>query len=835
MTDPLTNQGEFPSGGGETGQRMRAHDWAGTPLGAAGGWPQALRAAVNLMLNSPESMYLVWGPELMFLFNDAYRPILGPRLDGALGRPLRAIWPDAWDAVRAPLEKALAGEASRFEDVPITLARRGAEEETWWSYSYSPIFDDAGRVAGVFCLTNETTARVLGERHRAETLEALRQSEARQARALRIAQLGSFEWSLATGTMTLDQRSREIFGLEREAGGTEEAVFRRMHPDDLPRVLALAMEHAFNGQRLAVEYRILLPGGEERTVSSLGDVLMRRDGRPGQMVGVVADVTERVLAQAKLREGEAQLRALNASLEGQVAARTAELRLYRDIIWSNTDPICAFDTEFRLTAFNQAHSDEFDRIFGHRVRLGEVFPDLLPPDQAPIMRALMARALAGEAYVTSEEFGNSELGKPMWEIAYTPLRDEGGQVVGAFHYARNITARLRAEAELAATQEALRQSQKMEAVGQLTGGLAHDFNNLLTGITGSLELISNRIAQGRGQELGRYVNAAQDAARRAASLTHRLLAFSRRQTLAPKPTDVNQLVAGMEDLIRRTIGSRIRLEVVASEGLWPALIDGGQLENALLNLCINARDAIPESGLITVETSNRSFGARSARERDLPPGAYLSLCVSDTGTGMTPEVIAKAFDPFFTTKPIGTGTGLGLSMIYGFARQSGGTACIFSEVGEGTSVCLYLPRYLGPAAAADPVRTPAAAPARPRRILVIDDEPTLRLLVSEVVEDMGHLAASAATGAAGLAVLQGDEPVDLLITDVGLPDMNGQEVARAARRIRPNLTVLFITGYVENLVHGHFILDPGMHVLTKPFAMDALARRIDELVQAAPG
>jgi nitrogen-specific signal transduction histidine kinase/CheY-like chemotaxis protein len=388
-------------------------------------------------------------------------------------------------------------------------------------------------------------------------------------------------------------------------------------------------------------------------------------------------------------------------------------------------------------------------------------------------------------------------------------------------------------AERGAVEEALRQSQKMEAVGQLTGGLAHDFNNLLTGITGSLELLGTRIAQGRIGDLDRYVNAAQGAAKRAASLTHRLLAFSRRQTLEPRPTVVNRLVAGMEELISRTVGPQVAIEVIGADGLWNALVDPNQLENALLNLCINARDAMPDGGRLTIETANAWLDEREARERDLPAGPYMSLCVSDTGTGMTRDVIARAFDPFFTTKPIGLGTGLGLSMIYGFARQSGGHVRIDSEPGRGTTICLHLPRYVGAEeteeATSGQAKTPRAEQGE--TVLVVDDEATIRMLVAEILEDLGYTAIEAMDGAAGLRVLQSDARIDLLVTDVGLPGgMNGRQVADAGRALRPDLKVLFITGYAETAVLSHGHLDPGMQVLTKPFSMDALAGRIKAMI-----
>jgi signal transduction histidine kinase/ActR/RegA family two-component response regulator len=389
--------------------------------------------------------------------------------------------------------------------------------------------------------------------------------------------------------------------------------------------------------------------------------------------------------------------------------------------------------------------------------------------------------------------------------------------------------------ELRVAEEALRQSQKMEAVGQLTGGLAHDFNNLLTGMMGNLELLQTRIARGRLDDVDRFVNAAQGAGRRAASLTQRLLAFSRRQTLDPKPTNVNKLIAGMEELLRRTVGGTTEIEIVGAAGLWTANIDAGQLENALLNLCINARDAMPDGGRITVETANKWLDERTGRERDLPPGQYLSICVTDTGVGMSAETIERAFEPFYTTKPIGQGTGLGLSMIYGFARQSGGQVRIYSELGVGTTVCVYLPRHIGEVDASDveeAVRDVESAAGQ--TVLIVEDEATIRHLVDEVLDEAGYTVIGAADGASGIKVLQSGARVELLITDVGLPNgMNGRQVADAARSLRPGLKVLFITGYAENAAVGNGHLEPGMELLTKPFSMEALVAKVGAMLNDA--
>ena len=398
-----------------------------------------------------------------------------------------------------------------------------------------------------------------------------------------------------------------------------------------------------------------------------------------------------------------------------------------------------------------------------------------------------------------------------------------------------LEARVNAAVEARARiEEALRQSQKMEAVGQLTGGLAHDFNNLLAGISGSLELAQMRINQGRLGDVEKYLLTAQGATRRAAALTHRLLAFARRQTLLPRPVNVNRLVAGMIELIQRTVGPGIAIENVAATGLWTAHVDASQLENALLNLCINARDAMPDGGRITIETCNRWIDAAGSRQLDMPEGQYLSLCVSDTGTGMTPDVRARAFDPFFTTKPIGEGTGLGLSMIYGFAKQSGGQVRIYSEPGQGTMVCIYLPRHLGDDEPELPALEPAVAvqAGAGETVLVVDDEPSVRLLIVDVLHELGYAAIEAADGAAGLRVLDSGTRIDLLVTDVGLPGgMNGRQLADAARASRPDLHVLFITGFAENALLNNGQLEPGMAVLTKPFAIDALATRIRQLVR----
>ncbi len=544
----------------------------------------------------------------------------------------------------------------------------------------------------------------------------------------------------------------------------------------------------------------------------------------GEDIAFLRDVADRVRAAIARRRAEADLRAIAASLEAQVSERTAD----RNRLWQlSSDIMLVARFDGTITAVNPAWSQVLG--WSEDELLGRSLFDLIHQDDLARTVSAAKEILEGEAFPSFENRYRGKDGTHRW-ISWAAV--PGG---GAIHaVGRDVTLAREQAAALVKAEEALRQSHKMEAVGQLTGGIAHDFNNLLTGITGSLDLLNVRLAQGRLKELDRYVAAAQGAARRAAALTHRLLAFSRRQTLDPKPTDVDRLVAGMEELIRRTIGPSITLEVVGTPSLWSVMVDPNQLENALLNLCINARDAMPDGGRLTIETANKWLDTRAARERELPPGQYLSFCVTDTGIGMTPEVIARAFDPFFTTKPLGQGTGLGLSMIYGFARQSEGQVRIYSEVGQGTTLCLYLPRHVGRADSEAPPASHADAPRAEagESVLVVDDEPTVRMLVTEVLEDLGYAAIEAADGASGLKILQSDARIDLLITDVGLPGgMNGRQVADSGRVKRPDLKVLFITGYAENAVLGNGHLDPGMHVLTKPFAMEALASRIRAIIE----
>ncbi|MCF5198248.1 response regulator [Pseudomonas syringae] len=687
----------FPTANGKAAGIIRSRDWSQTSLGPIEHWPVSLKNTLNLILNSPESMYLLWGPDLVFFHNDAYTPILGPRKDNAIGALIPDLWADVWDQVAPLVIDAFAGKPCRYTDMPLTMARYGEVEQTWWSFSFSPVIDEYGVVVGMFCITNETTAHVLNQ-------QALQDSERKRLKLI----------------------------------------------DDL------------------------------------------------------------------------------VSLERQQTARLEQRTLELDTFWEiSPDPLAILDFNGIFLRVNPA----WTALLGHPEHelLGTSIMTLLHPDDVSGTQNALKHTINHVLPLFENRYQHVD-GSYHW-FGWTAAPGNG--II--FALGKHLTHEKDRIKALRIAEEALIQSQKMEAVGQLTGGLAHDFNNLLMGVTGNMELLLSRIRQERFTELDRYINAALEGSRRAASLTHRLLAFSRRQTLAPKATDIDLLVAGMDELIRRTVGPAIDMQVNASRGLWATLVDPHQLENSLLNLCINAKDAMPDGGKLLIQTGNRHLTAVTATRYQLPAGRYVELSVSDSGTGMSNDVMARAFDPFFTTKPTGMGTGLGLSMIYGFARQSGGGVYITSKVGEGSKVSILLPMHEGEAETVafddSPLQVPASSTGD-ETILVVDDEPAVRLLITELLEDLGYIVLQAERGADALTILQSKAAIDLLITDVGLPGgMNGRQVADAARDVRPDLKILFVTGYAENAALAHDTLEPGMHVLPKPFAIAELIGRVTELLE----
>ena len=519
--------------------------------------------------------------------------------------------------------------------------------------------------------------------------------------------------------------------------------------------------------------------------------------------------------------------ALGAVRQRTGALRSSEAR-YRQLVEFSLDAIW-IHTEDQLVYMNP----EAVRVFGvtdASALLGRPVDEIIHPDERERARGrrAMMRSTGQRAPLTVMKFLRADGKTVLLEVRATPIEYEGQASIVAV--GRDVTERVRLE-------EQLHQAQKLEAVGQLTGGIAHDFNNMLTGIIGSLDLMQRYIANGRADEIGRFTDAAVSSANRAAALTHRLLAFSRRQSLDRKTLDVNELIHSLEDLIRRTKGDPIELKLRLADNVWPVSTDVSQLENALLNLVINARDAMPDGGELLIETANVYLDGNDITTLEpVKAGDYLMLAVSDNGTGMTPSVRSKAFDPFFTTKPIGQGTGLGLSMIYGFAQQSGGHVSLDSLPGQGTCVRLYLPRLYALEAELPAIEAVAEAPAvaTGETVVVVEDDPAVRMLVMDLLKELGYRAHEAEDAKGALPLLESDLRVDLLVTDVGLPGMNGRQMAEIARQHRPGLKVLFMTGYAQKAAERQGFLEDGMDMVAKPFSIEQLAGKIRTMISQNP-
>jgi PAS domain S-box-containing protein len=802
-------------------QRIAAHDWSAS-LGPIETWPASLKTTVGLLTHSAIPIVLLWGADGIMIYNDAYSVFAGGRHPRLLGTKVRDGWPEVAAFNANVMKVGLAGGTLAYKDQELTLYRSGRPERVWMNLDYSPVIDESGRPGGVIAIVLETTERVLAGRGIEAERDRLAQMFEQAPTFMAMLSGPEHRIELANPGYLQLIGHRDVVGRTVAEALPEAAA--QGYIDLLDGVFRSGEAYAATGAAFTVQPT---PGGPaiERFVDFVYQPIKDRDGRVTGIFVEGADVSERAHADRALRE-------LNATLEQRVADRTQALRAsearLRTIVESGLQYCCQLAPDGTLLEANAVS------LAGIGVTLRQVAGSKFwdtpwftgTPDLPARVRDAVLLVASGQT-VRQEIQVNVASGARWLDFAMRPLRDDQGHLSAIIAEAVDFTDRRRAE-------EALLQAQKMEAVGQLTGGIAHDFNNLLAGISGSLELLEKRLAQGRTAGMERYVAAAQGAARRAAALTQRLLAFSRRQSLDPKITDMNGLIADMEDLIRRTVGPGITVEVVRAAGLWPTKVDPSQLENALLNLCINARDAMaPNGGRLTIETANKVLDERAGRDHELPAGCYATLCVTDTGTGMAQEVISRAFDPFFTTKPVGQGTGLGLSMIYGFVRQSGGNVRIYSELGQGTTMCLYLPRDTDAFAADhEPELLSHTEAGDGETVLVIDDEPTVRMLMLEALAEHGYTTIEAADGASGLAVLRSEAVIDVLITDIGLAGgLNGRQVAEAARQERPDLKVLFVTGYAENAVVGNGHLAPGMDVMTKPFSVASLGSKVRELMQ----
>lgn len=859
------------------GAEIAAHDWSATGLGPISGWPVSLRVALADVLACPMPMFLAWGPDLLSFYNDAYRPILGYRVHNALGRPFRDLWASIWDDIGPLVEKALAGQSQRLVDMPLDVSRQGTPEETYWTFSYSPAFDERGKIAGLFCITGETTGRVLAERRRAAADERL-------GLALSAGNsIGTWDWDVLHDQVTADIRFARLYGVhpnDAEQGVPIGEFFKGIHPEDLPRVRDQIDEAMKACSVFESEYRLLREDGSVRWVSAQGRCIADAMGRCIRLPGVSFDITAR-------KEAEARLLAAKGEREFVIALIARQ----RDM----TDPDAILRTSSeaigRRLGVNRVG---FYRVLGNdRLRHsgawvdGTILPLIgkQPADAFGIFaedeRRRGRTLVFGDS--RADEAGRLQLYAEDGVLAgiCVPLMSEGRWVAGIYLHQGSVrhwspeeialtkeivqqtwlaieraeallrlaqrvdrqdvalaqgASELRMEAERReAAENQLRQLQKMEAVGQLTGGIAHDFNNMLGVVISGLNLLQRRLKRGE-TDVQQFIDGAMEGATRAASLTQRLLAFSRQQPLSPQSTDLNKLVSGLTELLMRSMGETISLETILAAGLWRARVDPNQLENAILNLAVNARDAMPAGGRVTIETANAHVDDDYAREADIEIGQYVMICVTDNGSGMTPDVKARVFEPFFTTKGVGKGTGLGLSQVFGFIRQSGGHVKIYSEPGYGTTVRVYLPRAWGEAG--PPLPRPRAVDelrggSADEVILVVEDEPRVRNFTVEALRELGYSVLKAGSGPEALTILDRGEPVTLLLTDIVMAEMTGRELADRATTERPELKVLYMTGYTRNAVVHNGVLDPGTNFLPKPFNLDQLMQKVREVLDKA--
>lgn len=810
---------------GEMAERIRMFDWQGSDFGPIADWPVELQTSLALCMSTDLPTAIYWGKDFRLLYNDAWAPIAGEKHPWAMGRPASEVWSDIWHVIEPQLNSVIQlGIGFRVSDQMLPMIRGGRVQNTHWDYSFAPIYAAGGRVVGIFNQGTETTARLSAER-------ALRASEERLEYALGASEtVGTWDWDIPNDRVIADARFARIYGVEKElaAGGAPIArFFTLVHRDDLAQLKAGIAEALKTGAPFSQEYRLIDPDGSIRWVSAQGRVTRAPDGTPLRFPGVSFDVTDRRVVENALRESEERFRAITNSID--------------QMIWS-TRPDGHHDY------YNQRWYDFTGVPPGSTD--GEAWNGMFHPDDQDRAWSTWRRCLiTGEAYHIEYRLRHRS-GDYRWVLGRAqPVKNEAGEITRWFGTctdiqeivdAREVLSKSREEltreieegtAKLVEAQDQLRQAQKMEAVGQLTGGIAHDFNNMLAVILGSVNLLEKRLARGE-TDVGRYIEAAKDGANRAASLTHRLLAFSRRQPLQPEVIDANRMIAGMSELLARTLGELVSTETVLAAGLWKIYADTSQLENAVLNLAVNGRDAMPVGGKLTVETANSYLSDEYAHDNAVAAGQYVMIAVSDTGTGMSQEVMAKAFEPFFTTKEVGKGSGLGLSQIFGFVRQSNGHVKIYSEEGVGTAVKIYLPRYDGETGPRDTSSnaSPSDRGSPSETILVVEDEHRVRAYSTEALRELGYTVVEAASGAQALTLINAGLKPTLLFTDVVMPGMTGRELAELASKLVPGLQILYTTGYTRNAVVRNGVLDKETHLLQKPFSLDQLGDKVRKVL-----
>jgi signal transduction histidine kinase/ActR/RegA family two-component response regulator len=633
----------------------------------------------------------------------------------------------------------------------------------------------------------------------------------RLRRALETAGIGVWEFDPATGELVWDARVREVVEADPDVTPTwAEHFLPAIHPDDLNAVQSAFAATLEGGAPVAIDFRVVGARTGRVTWAHLTGAIETSPSGP-RLIGTARDITAE---------------------RARYAETLAERRIWADIVEAHDDPIAALDLDLVYTAVNRAYVATCEAIFGKRFAVGQTMSLGLEhmPAAGDAASTLWRHALSGQSFELRT--GNPDVGDRVFDTQYRPLRDASGAVVGAYQTSREVTAQVEAERSLAEAARTLQRAQKMESIGALTGGIAHDFNNLLQVVSGNLQLLAKDVAH--DPKAARRVDNALMGIDRGAKLTAQLLAFGRRQALDPRVINVGRLMEGMDDLLRRALGEETEMRTVVEAGLWNTFVDPAQVENALLNLAINARDAMAGRGKLTIEAVNASLDETYVRSRsEVRPGDYVMIAVTDTGSGMAPELIERVFEPFFSTKPEGQGTGLGLSMVHGFVKQSAGHIEIYSEVGHGTTVKLYLPKAEAEEHA--PGDSPRARATRgDARILLVEDDEQVRETAVALLEDLGYAVVSAADATVAMAIVESGAAIDLIFTDIVMPgELRSVEMVERARERLPGVAVLFTSGYTRNaVVHGGR-LDAGVELLMKPYTRESLGAKVADVLRQA--
>lgn len=796
----------FLSGGGEMGARIRAMDWSKTSLGPAAAWSQSLRTATRILLTTRHPMCIFYGADGVMLYNDAFSRSMGPeRHPSSLGQPAREAGAEVWEVIGPQIEQVMSGRGGTWhENQLVPMTRHGSREEIYWTYSYSPIDDEGAPngVGGVLVVSTETTEQVLAAARLARSEERLQLALA-GGRGV-----GTWDWDVPSDVLVADHRFAVLHGvdpLEAAKGAPVGEFLAHIHPDDLPTVEANIIAALAGDDEFVAEYRLVQPDGAIRWVAAEGRCILDADGMPLRFSGVSFDITAR-------RNAEAELRRLNADLENQVIERSSE----RGTTW-DVSPLLLSVIDLddgRFIRVNPAWTVTLG--WTQEDLTGAPYADFLHPDDLAASAAAFERVREGKPVVNFENRYRDKAGGYHW-LSWVAVPENGK----LYSTSRDVTAEKAAQAELALAQEQLRQSQKMEAVGQLTGGLAHDFNNLMTIIRSSADFLRRRdLTEERRR---RYVDAISDTVDRAAKLTGQLLAFARRQPLVPEVFEARRRVESVAELIRPLTGARVEIRLDLCDEPCFVNADVAQFETALINLAVNGRDAMEGEGVLT-------FGVKFAdtlpaiRAHPARKGAFVAISVADTGCGIPADKLAMIFEPFYTTKEVGKGTGLGLSQSFGFAKQSGGEIFVESSPGRGARFTLYLPQ--APAIEAErAVAAPAAEGAlrsRGQCILVVEDNKDVGQFSTEMLHDLGYTTRWASSAREALALLAQDEfAFDLVFSDVIMPGMNGVELAETIREAYPGLPVVLTSGYSHVLAENG---EHGFELIRKPYSVEALSR-----------